>query len=1143
MMKTGPSSFLRYRLSRFLLCACFVAVAAAADPSSPSFKSKFKSPPTSWSLNGNGLHENNFWTLTHGVNLEEASSKSRFFVDESSGKEIQCPTQKTEDLLKDDEKRFVDKFYYNNNKKKKLILGGIVLDVMSMKSNVISQLLELCCMYSVDIYIQMPSQNLQSARQFFANAKSYCFDSNDEDESVVEQQHHCGKFQIEADPPFMKTKEDDNSRVSRIAFYRDYQREHIRTDLLWNGYSNEALENDVVVMLMDLDLHEIPSIAVMLREADKILSSKNVAFDQGNNVDVICSAGLMHRPFGYYDIFATVLESGTFVYPLSGRLTDKVMPHEDLSMIRSHELYGRFTQEGMLEYFLQQSNLTDGTGGLVPVQSCFGGFALYRASTWLLNDCTYTMAYGDDLMAYSNKNDGRPCEHVILHSCINKNYSHEGHPSSSSSRIFVQPHMITSWDEPFESMTYIVSGGIIAHGLVHQEDGLILSRRFPSKGSRAIENGNYTLRITPNGNLVVEESAGPQHSQPHVKWSSATTIDKRRDKIEDEEAQWDFMFLTLSDDGILTLSKQRPGPCSLDDLCFQQIGATDCNPCRSVLWTNNQGPMAVDYSKNVSGDSSSKMLLHLDGSGVLRIIDMGTGEVTWSSSEESLGNLEFETDSIQRRKTITSLVSSKVQHKNENIKTECIPSGNEESINRVLATGGVFAEAVLCPNSVFYLHKPIVYTDIFQSVYTEGCPTDDSRAILRVVDASTTTAVNMLRRDNALLSHVIVDGNQPLLGMANDPKQYGMALIRAGYESQGAVIRYVSAFGSRSWSVLHLGEGDPSNRCSGAIVEYNTLGKSGIHFPGKWSDGISMACSGSIIRNNTIEDATDVGLVVFGAPGSIVEDNVIIAKTRIMGGGITLVDYDPWGGDFSGTVVQRNIIIAQGAVIGVGLGMGSRGWAACEDKSRPLRGATVQRNVLRGEHMMYGYVIDGVVDWKAIHNVDEAQHRGRPGLACNGAIASAPSGFQIDRSYSQGIFQKEFQSSIVSLVGAVSANGNGLLETRTVPCIPPPENNQVAREGLFFSKIPKTAGTTVAGIARRIVARRQSQLGSRHQCTLQAGHGSPRFTFNYASRSLSNSFLLSFVRDPNEQALSSYYYHEVAKRGANVSDASFLEVS
>jgi hypothetical protein len=42
------------------------------------------------------------------------------------------------------------------------------------------------------------------------------------------------------------------------------------------------------------------------------------------------------------------------------------------------------------------------------------------------------------------------------------------------------------------------------------------------------------------------------------------------------------------------------------------------------------------------------------------------------------------------------------------------------------------------------------------------------------------------------------------------------------------------------------------------------------------ADGISLACSNSIVSGNTIVDATDGMIVIFEAPGSQITDNVYV---------------------------------------------------------------------------------------------------------------------------------------------------------------------------------------------------------------------------------------------------------------------------
>ena len=340
----------------------------------------------------------------------------------------------------------------------------------------------------------------------------------------------------------------------------------------------------------------------------------------------------------------------------------------------------------------------------------------------------------------------------------------------------------------------------------------------------------------------------------------------------------------------------------------------------------------------------------------------------------------------------------------------CIPWGDQETINARLVAPD--AAVALCQNAFFELTGPIVFTADGQQLYTEGFPTDDRRATLRIAADDLTTAVVMTDRSYALLANLIIDGNRPGLG----PRP-GEALVLAGGVAVDQTIRANRILEPRSWSALQLHEG-PEPRCRGALVEDNVIGPAG-RYDGTWADGISYACTEGVVRRNTIVDATDGGIVVFGGRGSVIEDNVIRAVTRTLLGGINMVDYAPYAGDYRGTVVRRNTIEAAGATVRVGIGMGARVWVCLDgeaERSDPtLYGATVEDNVLRGAPFQYGFVVDGVRDWTVVGNRSEATHAGVPELDCRGRVASPPAAFLIEPARSAGTFQPEFREAQLEL--------------------------------------------------------------------------------------------------------------------------------
>jgi len=334
----------------------------------------------------------------------------------------------------------------------------------------------------------------------------------------------------------------------------------------------------------------------------------------------------------------------------------------------------------------------------------------------------------------------------------------------------------------------------------------------------------------------------------------------------------------------------------------------------------------------------------------------------------------------------------------------CLSSGNQDDINARLREAG--SVAVLCQGAVFELTGPIVINADRQQIYTEGFPIDDRRAVLRIVSTEVTTAVLMRDYSDIVLSNVIIDGNRPNLGYKD-----GDALIYAGGSSSGQVIRALKIMEPRSWSALHLIE-----PCSDALVEDNDIGPAGSP-NNTWADGISLACTNSIVRNNRIVDATDGAIVIFGATGSIVEGNLIRAETRTLLGGIHMVESDLYSGNYTGTVVRNNIIESAGAVIRIGVAMGTRVWLCLPETSNvnTIYGGTVTNNILRGEKIQYGFIVDGVRDWTVIGNIDESTHIGTPTVDCNGQIASSPAGFQYYPPRAQGIFQPEFAPANLEL--------------------------------------------------------------------------------------------------------------------------------
>ena len=340
----------------------------------------------------------------------------------------------------------------------------------------------------------------------------------------------------------------------------------------------------------------------------------------------------------------------------------------------------------------------------------------------------------------------------------------------------------------------------------------------------------------------------------------------------------------------------------------------------------------------------------------------------------------------------------------------CLASGTEEDINAVLL--GPDDVAVLCPGAVFTLNNPVTFTAPNQQLYTQGLPTDETRALLRISNVALTNAIAGNNQPGIVIQNIQVDGNRSAFGHLN-----GRALIEIGGRGSDATVSNIVAYGTRSWSTIHIFEGrvtDGVPQCQNANISDNTIGPAGTP-DGNWADGISLACGNSTVANNQITDATDGAIVVFGAPGSVIQNNTIVAATQTLLGGINMVDYAPTNGNYTGTQAANNTIDARSAFIKVGIAMGPAVWTCTGNINF---GGTVTNNVLRGDYFGYGYAVNGVADWTVTGNSDFSTHVGTVGAGCGGT-PSEPAGYQY-QSATSSTLQCEFVPAMLTYVLGVT---------------------------------------------------------------------------------------------------------------------------
>ncbi|WWC88500.1 uncharacterized protein L201_003411 [Kwoniella dendrophila CBS 6074] len=303
-------------------------------------------------------------------------------------------------------------------------------------------------------------------------------------------------------------------------------------------------------------------------------------------------------------------------------------------------------------------------------------------------------------------------------------------------------------------------------------------------------------------------------------------------------------------------------------------------------------------------------------------------------------------------------------------------------LQKLIHDGGAGYKLQLCAGQTYELSEQLNYTAMNQEISTEGYPTDGTRATLKMVGFNKTTAV--MAQDPGLsgakLMNIQINGNR----LDNeDIYTAGGGNIEFGGQNQNQIIEYVKSYDPRGWSCLHLSEG--TFNCLNITVQNNDIGPCGRDYFQNWADGISLSCADSLVQNNNIVDATDGGIVVFGAPSSTIKNNTISVKTRTMLGGINMVDVLPWlpEGNFSGTTVEGNTIHGgfatsmgdnsmgpnnASAIIKIGIAVGPNVWFSDgRYGTNKSTGAIIKDNVFSGA-FAFGMGVSSAKDFTISNN-------------------------------------------------------------------------------------------------------------------------------------------------------------------------------
>ena len=109
---------------------------------------------------------------------------------------------------------------------------------------------------------------------------------------------------------------------------------------------------------------------------------------------------------------------------------------------------------------------------------------------------------------------------------------------------------------------------------------------------------------------------------------------------------------------------------------------------------------------------------------------------------------------------------------------------------------------------------------------------------------------------------------------------------------------------------------------------------------GGWSDGMTIEGSGVTITNNTVINASDIGIVTFGGKNTIIANNTVKITEGNYGAFAAIAVHSNGLGDASGDQVTGNIITSEGdnecGGLHTGINIGLHLWdGACEQNPQP----------------------------------------------------------------------------------------------------------------------------------------------------------------------------------------------------------------
>ena len=351
----------------------------------------------------------------------------------------------------------------------------------------------------------------------------------------------------------------------------------------------------------------------------------------------------------------------------------------------------------------------------------------------------------------------------------------------------------------------------------------------------------------------------------------------------------------------------------------------------------------------------------------------------------------------------------------------------DANLQAVLNAG---SNLTLCPGKTYLIAASLQIQNDGQVISTPAATRPSDYATLQLTNAAISTLIVNSAKNNTVIEKVILDGGRLQLGAhpSNTPG-FDAAIEISGSNKQ--IVRNTVIKNTRGWSALHVSEN--GGNCTNSTVENNIIMWSGADSRGNgslssdpanlWADGISMGCKTSSVLNNLVLDATDGAIVIFGAPGTQVQNNTLVSLSRETWGGINLVDtmdvYAISGSvankniitNYQGSTVQGNTVQALGSRFHIGYPVGPAIWFGSDWISSRNNGVAIINNTTDGDAFGYGFALNGAEQVSVTGNASTATHSGLGDGTSGAAAYPAPFLYNPATSINSPNIQSDFITS------------------------------------------------------------------------------------------------------------------------------------